>query len=221
MYIIWNKKEHYVINDYPDESGIGKAAKELYPAFDPETMALFCTELPPARIIPCYENLLGHFNVGEDGLLTEKSLEEKAKAGGIRFDPARLAEYADADQTLTEKSKALRIVALGIRLGLMKDVAACEAAFKLLDDEFEARVAQKYPPGMEMKHTKAWMTWFNEGKPANDRRESAYTQMQAFMDGVRAEYRGIRTRLKEMIQPLQEKEKEVEKEREQEGSEKE
>ena len=174
-------------------------AGDIYSDFDPETMELFRTDLPPEKIFIHYDNLLGHFNVGKDGLISEKSIEEKAEARSIRFDPEILKEYIYQEETLESATEAMRIVELAMRLKLFKRVDECKAAFKILDIEQESRLAEKYSPGYETKLLKDYTAWIGDGKPEDDKREEKYLKMTAYIAGLKEEYKALRGELKKLI----------------------
>ena len=198
MYIIYNKKTDHVIHDDPMDIDPKLKAKDIYPDFDSEIMEMYQADLPPEQVFIHYDNLLGQFNVGKDGFLAAKSIEEKAEAGDIRFDPEILKGYVDEEETLTSAIFPMRIVELGIRLGLIKTAAECGSAFKILDHDQENRLSEKYSPGLEIKLLKDYVAWIDEGKPKNDKRGKKYLEMSSHINALKKEYKSLRDRLKKI-----------------------
>ena len=118
LYIILDKATRAVINDYPSDSPNLKP-QEAYAAFDTQTMQLVHTEQPIDTIAPYYDNIDGHCNICDDGLLIEKTLAEKAAANALDFDPEFLTQTEDLNN-VEGATQALKVVQLAQQFKLLK-----------------------------------------------------------------------------------------------------
>lgn len=196
-YLIRDQKTKAIIYDTPSPVNKKLKGKDIYPEFNSKTMELlkYDGENPPE-----------HFKVKKNGFIVEKTLPELAKEGLIRFGNQlkKYVEYQPAmDEPGVDKTYS-HMVRLGLKHKLIKTVQQCQQAFSMLDDEFEARVARLYRPGMEAKILKDYIEWMEEGKPAGDKREKKYLDMKAAVDALKDEYKEVRAALKAIVIPLKE-----------------
>lgn len=192
MYLVRDKETKEIIFENSEPLPEGLKGRDVYPIFDERKMELITYD---------GDRLPRHYKVRK-GVVLEKNLKEKLKDGLIRFG-TDLFSHVEFDGKSSDLPN-MQIVKAGLKYKLIKTLADCELAFKLLDDEFEARVAQLYRPGMEAKLMKDFMAWMEEGKPAGDKREKKYLDMKAAVDAIKEEYKEVRAKLKEIIVPLKE-----------------
>ena len=192
MYIVRMKKSKEVVLEHPASLDKKLKGKDIYPAFNSKTMELLKYDgdtLPP------------HYKVTKDRFLVPKTAAELAGEGLIEFGDD-LGLYGVKVPAADDSN--LQNIKLALELKLVKSLRHCEEAFRMLDDEFEARVARLYRPGMEAKLMKDYMAWLEEGKPADDKREKKYLDMKETIDAIKDEYKEVRAKLKEIIVPLKE-----------------
>ena len=209
IYIILNKSDKTLVNDNMFTEGTEVTPTMVYPAFNPETMMMVYSDMAIQEIAPYYTNLIGHFNITQDGKLVEKSLTEKAQAGVLDFNPESIAASEEC-KAIEGKTQAIRIVLLGLQLKLLSSVKACDLALSLLDEETERRIAEQYSLARELKITKAYMAWVQAGKPEDaegQATQEAYQTMERLIKLIKADYSAVRTLLKELIEPLKAAEK--------------
>ncbi len=119
-----------------------------------------------------------------DGSIVEKTLQEQVEEGLIDLNEP--FQYVDGN-TIVE-----RPIAQVVKKGFLKTGSQCDEALDIIDTEIETKVAAKYKTGYELKLTKRYLEWLNEGKPADDRREDKYLEMQTFVEAVKKEYKPVR-----------------------------
>ncbi len=190
MYIIRMKKSKEIVLEHAAPLSAKLKGKDIYPAFNSKTMELLKYDgntLPP------------HYKVTKDRSLVPKTAAELAEEGLIEFGED-LSLYGV--QVPAADDGNLQNVKLALELKLVKTIRHCREAFRMLDDEFEARVAQLYRPGLEAKIMKDYIEWMDEGKPADDKREKKYLDMKETINAVKEEYKEVRAALKAIIVPL-------------------
>ena len=211
IYIILNKSDKTLVNDNMFTEGTEVTPTMVYPAFNPETMMMVYSDMAIQEIAPYYTNLIGHFNITQDGKLVEKSLTEKAQAGVLDFNPESIAASEEC-KAIEGKTQAIRIVLLGLQLKLLSSVKACDLALSLLDEETEQRIAEQYSLARELKITKAYMEWIEAGQPAETEGKNPqeqYQTMQQVINAIKADYNSVRAELKALIVPLKEAEQQA------------
>jgi hypothetical protein len=196
LYLVRDKKTKRIIFSNPASLKEKLKNKAVYPHFDAKTMEVLKTDM---------KSLPQHYTVDTKGFLSPMSVEEMAAKGFLVFeeDLARYIEYSD-ENSLFPDDKYIRLVLLALKLNLIKTIQQCLEAFRMLDKEFEARVAQIYNPGLETKIMKDYIAWIDEGKPAGDKREIKYRSMKETIDSFKQEYKEVRAMIKEIIIPLKE-----------------
>ena len=206
IYIVLDKKTKEVIADFPSEVK-GLKGVDVYPEFKTRTMQLVYSEMSIEQLFKFYDNIEGHFKIGKNGNLTEKTLEEKAASNALTFD-VDLLERSEGVDEIEGASNAIKIVGLGLKLKLFKSIYDCQNAFKLLDDDLNQRILEKYSATAEVKLMKEYMDWLQEGQPENDKRQIKYKKMQDFVAPIKDSYKEVRQQLKAIIIPLKKEEEE-------------
>ncbi len=192
MYLVRDKETKEIIFENSDPLPEGLSGRDVYPIFDGKKMELLTYD---------GEQLPQHYKVRK-GVVLEKTAKEKLRDGLIRFgtDLFQHVEYDGQSSDLPN----MQLVKAGLKNKLIKTIADCERAFKLLDDEFESRVGDKFRPGYEAKIMKDYIEWMEEGKPADDKREKKYLDMKETIASVKEEYKEVRAALKAIVIPLKE-----------------
>jgi len=196
MYIIRDKKSKAFLCKNPAPVSRKLRGIELYPHFDPETMEVLKFD---------GEHLPQYYKVDENGTILKKTFREKAMEGLVEFswefltqpiEPVRETEGTDSTKLVIGQSRGIQAIELGFEAELIKTRAHCDLALKMLNEEFERRLAQTYPPGLEMKITKALVEWLYEDRPSDDSREQAYQTMKSEIATLKNEYKPLRDQLK-------------------------
>lgn len=130
----------------------------------------------------------------ENGQIVQKNIQEQVDEGLILLNEP--FEYADGDE---RKERPIREVVEGDYLKTLKQ---CQEALKVMDNEIEEKVSEKYSPGYELKLTKRYMEWVIESKPQNDSREQKYLEMQSYIEEIKKEYKPLRAKVRETMNSL-------------------
>lgn len=175
-------------------------ASELYAAFDAKSMEIGWTNW---SILP------RQFNIAEDGsLVADDSLEDQDRA-----------KTPDIIRPLILKEQVARgIIQLNAPFEYIEDeqlkrrspqeiadtdaIASLEEAERYLafiSDRISTEIGKAYPIGDELKLVKSYMAWLNEGKPANDKRELEYLEMQESVTAIKQKYADMKAYAKEKL----------------------
>lgn len=201
MYIVCDKVTKRVIFDHPGNPSKKLEGKEIYPNFDSATMDILKSDLSFTEIKKYYHNILGNFNIDNNGNLKEKTIEEKIESKSINFGKD-LLKYID-DSALQSENIELKIVELGIEFNLIKSANECCEALSKIDNEIENNITKKYTHGQEIKILKAYNNWVTEGKPANDKRETGYLTMESDIKSIKQPYKSVRDQIKQIKSNLE------------------
>lgn len=169
----------------------------------------------------------GHITLGltqklQDGQVVEKPLAEQVAEGLIVLDSTQKIEddqivqkplveqVAEGLLILNEpfqhiENEEIRYRSLEELLdeNLITTIDQCNEALELLYREIEEAIEEKYSMGAELKITKAYIAWTNEGKPASDERETTFLTMQQTVNTIKADFATTKDQLKALLVQLQ------------------
>jgi hypothetical protein len=158
MYIIRDKNVKAILKTLKAPLEDNLTPEEVFPGFDPGTMEM--AKLP-SGILPKY------FDIDEEGFV--KKLNKKQHEALRESESVSLMGSTGADSEETNPKTR----------SLLSPKEADRGAL------IEARIAEKYPPGREMKIIKAYMDWIVEGQPEGDERVGEYREMQEYIKKVK------------------------------------
>ena len=195
MYIVVDKKTKTVLHVNPIAVNDDLTEAEIYADFDPNTMLIGksdATSIPSA------------FEIDDNGKIIQLSNADASDSGP---DEEVLSVALEAPfETMVNGTLVIRSLEQLLEDGALTTVADCQKALDREYETIETEIAKHYPPSREMKLTKAYTVWIDEGKPADDKRVREYLEMEAYIDTVKGANRAARTQLKELLATLQERE---------------
>ncbi len=149
--------------------------------------------------------------------IVEKSLEEQIAAGLIELSPNQKVENGEivpktkADflkeelislnepfEYLDGEQIAVRSVADALEQGLIQTKVQAEEGLRLIRESIESEIAKLYSTSQELKLTKDYMAWITDGQPAQDKRATAYQDMQEKIKTVKQNYEATKEALKKL-----------------------
>ena len=236
MYVIvYSSNNDLVFRSEPNvERGLEPNA--IYSEFNPESMKMgWCetAEIPE------------HFEIDENGLVVELSLEEQHVQGLIELDPnEKIVDNRIVEKSMQEQMdeglvalnpdeklendeivvKSLeeqaaeglieinapfeyiednqikkRTIEEVIEQDLLQSKDDCERALRYISATIEEKIAEQYSPGYELKITKDYMVWIDEGKPGNDVRKQKFDEMTAYISGVKEHYKAPKETVRTLL----------------------
>ncbi len=161
----------------------------------------------------------------ENNQIVEKSLEEQVRQGILELQPdTKIENDVIVPKTLEEMVRD-GIVALDepfeyISGGSIKTRSLQEAVhqdhiktadhakkvLRTIGIEINRKISKKYRSGDELKLLKGLVEWMYEDRPNDDERERRYLEMKTFIDGIKAEYKPLRKKVKQLAEKLGTKE---------------
>jgi hypothetical protein len=127
----------------------------------------------------------------EEGEIVRKTLKERVEEG--------LAFLNEPFEYIAEDIKKNRPIAEVVEKGFLKTCSQCEEALAIMNKEIEAKIAEKYSFGYEVKLVKRYTEWLNDGKPAKDRREKKYLDMQIYIEDMKKQYKPLREKVRKIM----------------------
>ena len=208
FYIIRQKSDHKIVKTGGGSDANQKSAKTIHKSFDPKKMEIAWQEHP---------HFPDFFEVGEDGEVVElphpgtvfindnpitlgykvvkgkakpKTIEDLVKEGEIKLDTP--FEYLHKNEI---KRRSLEQV--------KKDKAVqtqdeADKYLKVINQEILNKISIAIPIHEELKLTKAYFSWLNDGKPKNDEREQEYNEMEKQIAAIKKQYASMKAYAKEV-----------------------
>lgn len=190
------KSDTSVILQHTPEAGKVPKAEDLYPGFDPSILKMVHSndkELPE------------YFKLDRKGKIVGLSAAEMEKAGlGPTVIPQMVLPMGVFEEMRNGEIVIKMPEEVVAQAGSLTE-SECAEVMGSLTRRLEKEIAEKYPPGYEMKLTKAYLAWLNDDKPEGDSRETAYQDMETYIAQVKAKYKPLTSPIKKRMEALQQK----------------
>ena len=205
MYIIRDRKSKRIlhINKAPLTKRL--KAEQVYPGFNKKTMELLKSSLDRLPMhytidakghikpMPVKEQVkqglvaMGAHQKIEGNAIVTKSLAEQV-AEGLRSINEPF-EWIDENDQLARRTPEQLVAGKHITTE-----AHLEQVNRMVNARTNKRIEQAYPVRTELRITKDFTLWMYEERPANDAREEAMLDMEAFVNSTRDEARALKVK---------------------------
>ena len=216
LFIIRKKNNHKAVfsQRFPERQA-GMNPTSVYPDFDSTHMeaAWHHDEVPPqffeitdegmAQPLPIPDTIEAN---GQHHFLGYKTVKGKAVSRTLKD----MVESGDITiNTPFEQVKGDKIVRLSngevAKKDAVRTLEEAENYLKVVKREMLGEITDAYTTPDELKRTKAYLDWLNDGKPKNDARKAAYDEMQQVINDIKAKYAKAKAygkaKLAELSQP--------------------
>ena len=218
MYLVIDKKTKKVLHENPSPVSKKISKKSIWKKFDPKSMEIIelaneelfeiengifskkpeqtevSQEMVLTQIVEKQEATMSEFQRIEDNKVMQIALEELIASGKIELnEPFEQLVDGEIEQFSLEYL---------IANDLLSTKAHWEKALDFLRAKIEGKIAKELPIGLEMKITKEYIAWINDGKPTNDNRSVRYEEMQNLISSIKEQHDQLKTQIQSKISSL-------------------
>ena len=176
-YAVKERESGKIVFKTTDPVAAGLEGKKIYKKFNAETMDL----IPFSR----FEKIEGHD-------IVPKSYKDKVRDGLFQL---------NEPFTSIDENGAMKTVSVqeALQKNLIKTYAQGEAAMKIIHEQVERDLTNKYSTGYQMKLMRDYLEWMIEGKTAGDDREKKYAKLQKALKEEKKKYQEITDQVKQLM----------------------